>query len=121
MSDHTQNISEAPPVGNLTDFVEDVIADDKLYVEVSVDDTGKVVLFHNKRFKMPVSWFEFDLQDGKLEFILEDGKVREPKLPLSSEMTKYMHNSHQILMVRIDDETGDANDGHYVPLILHSA
>jgi hypothetical protein len=33
-------------------------------------------------------------------------------------MKKYMQNSHQILTVLLDNETGDAKEGFYYPLIL---
>ncbi len=119
MSDTHQNISETPPVGNLTDFVEGVDKKNPLDIEVAVNEQGKVVVFHNRKFKQPVSWFEFDLGTYKLDFILDDGKMRDAGLPLTQNVAKYMQNAHQILMVFIDNDTGEATEGHYVPLILH--
>lgn len=108
-----------PPVGNLTDFVEGVDENNHLDIEVAVNESGKVVVFHNRKFKNDVSWFEFDLGSNKLDFVLDDGDVRNTGLPLGRDVAKYMQNSHQILMVLIDHQTGAATQGSYVPLVIH--
>lgn len=119
MTDEQPQISDRPPVGNLTDFVYGVDENHRLNIEVAVNEKGKVVVFHNRPFKRDVSWFEFDLGTNKLDFILDDGDVRDTGLPLGRDVAKYMQNSHQILMVLLDDETGEAKEGNYIPLIIH--
>jgi len=111
--------SERPPVGNLTDFVHDVDETHHLDIEVAVNEKGKVVVFHNRIFKKEIGWFEFDLGTNRLGFIFDDGDTRDAGLPLSQTVAKYMQNSHQILMVHLDDITGEATAGHYIPLIIH--
>lgn len=108
-----------PPVGTLIDFVTGVDADNRLNVEVTVNDQGKVVVFHNRPFKREVSWFEFDLSNSKLDFIMDGGEIRGAGMPLADGMAKYMHNTHQVLMVYIDAKTGEAVEGNYKPLIIH--
>lgn len=117
----TENFEDRKPVGNLTDFVLGVDKDNPLDIEVAVNDTGKVVVFHNREFKSPVSWFEFDLTTKKLDFIMEDGAMRDAGLPLGDDVSKYMQNSHQILTVYLDNESGEAVEGHYAPLIIHQS
>jgi len=113
-----ENYEERPPVGNLTDFVLGVDDNNPLDIEVAVNDAGKVVVFHNREFKSPISWFEFDLTASRLSFILEDGQVRDAGLPLNPAIAKHMQNSHQILTVYMDDDSGEAREGHYIPLII---
>lgn len=110
---------QRPEVGTLVDFVYGVDDDNPLDVEVAVDDVGKVVIFHNKPFKTEIAWLEFELETNMVNFILEDGKIRDIGLPLKEGIAKNMQNSHQILMVLLDDDTGDAKEGNYVPLIIH--
>lgn len=119
MTDELSQISDRPPVGNLTDFVYGVDELHRLNIEVAVNEHGKVVVFHNRPFKKDISWFEFDLGSNRLDFILDDGDVRDAGLPLGRDVAKYMQNSHQILMVLLDDDTGEAKEGNYVPLIIH--
>ena len=119
MTDTMQHKPDRAPVGNLTDFVTGVDATHPLDIEVAVNEKGKVVIFHNRPFKNEVSWFEFDLGSSKLDFVLDDGDIRNTGIPLRSEIAKYMQNSHQILMVLMDDETGEAKQGNYVPLVIH--
>lgn len=112
--------NEAPKVfGNLTDFVYDATEESKLEITVAVKDDGKCAIFHNKPFKNSLSWLEFDLHNCKLDFVLDDGDIRNVGLPLQKELSKNMQNSHQVLMVWLDDTTGQAREGRYVPLILH--
>ncbi|MGB0719890.1 MAG: hypothetical protein ACPGRX_05425 [Bdellovibrionales bacterium] len=120
MTETPQEFSEArPPVGTLIDFVEGVDENNHLDIEVAVKEDGKVVVFHNRKFKKDISWFEFDLETNKLDFILDNGDVRNTGLSLGQKVGKYMQNSHQILMVLLDNDTGEATQGSYVPLIIH--
>jgi hypothetical protein len=111
--------SQRPPVGNLTDFVIGVDETNRLDIEVSIRASGKVIVFHSHKFKTPIAWFEFDLNSKQLDFVLEDGAVRDIGLPLSGDVAKHMQNAHQILTVLMDPETGEAEEGNYIPLILH--
>lgn len=120
MNEETHNdLRERPPVGTLIDFVDGVDENNHLDIEVAVNEEGKIVVFYNRIFKNPIAWFEFDLGSNKLDFILDDGDIRDTGLPLGRDMSKYMQNSHQILMVLLDNDTGEAKEGTYVPLIIH--
>lgn len=119
MTDKPVEFADRPPVGKLIDFVRDVDAENHLEIEVAIKEDGKVVVFHNRPFKNKVAWFEFDLGTNKLDFVLDDGDVRDVGVPLHQAVAKHMQNSHQILMVYLDDKTGEAKEGGYVPLIIH--
>ncbi len=111
--------NERPPVGNLTDFVYGVEDGSRLDIEVAIKEDGKVVLFHNKPFKNELSWLEFNLGTNELDFILDNGEIRDVGLPLTQNVAKHMQNSHQVLMVLLDDDTGEAKEGNYIPLMIH--
>ena len=120
MSDNlSDKDAEVQPVKDLSGFVLGVDENNSLDIEVAVNETGKVVLFHNRVFKSEISWFEFDLGTNKLTFVLDDGEIRDAGFYATPTMAKYMQNSHQILMILLDDETGEASEGAYVPLIIH--
>jgi hypothetical protein len=116
-----QNSLLRPPVGNLTDFVEGVDENNPLDIEISVKDDGKIIIFHNRAFRTPVSWFEFNLGTSKLDFIMEEGQIRDAGMPLFPKIAKHMQNAHQILTVLMDEKTGQAKEGIYVPLIIHAS
>lgn len=119
MTEEPQENTETKKVGNLTDFVYGVDKENHLDIEVAVNESGKVVVFHNRPFKDDIAWFEFDLGTCKLDFVLDDGDIRDAGLPLGQDVAKYMQNSHQILMVLLDTDTGEAKEGNYIPLIIH--
>ncbi|MGB4107158.1 MAG: hypothetical protein WBK55_05110 [Alphaproteobacteria bacterium] len=112
---------ERPPVGNLTDFVVNDGNKKHLDIEVAIKEGAHVIVFHSHPFKKEVSWFEFDLRTNKLDFVIDNGDVRDIGLPLSKAVAVHMQNAHQILMVLMDPETGEASNGNYVPLIIHQS
>ncbi len=119
MDERVEQNEDKPPVGNLVDFVYGVTEDKPLKVEVAINDDGRVILFYDKVFKNDLSWLEFDLATNKLDFILDSGEMRNFGMPLDKSVSKHMHNTHQVLTVLLDEETGQAKEGHYIPLILH--
>jgi hypothetical protein len=113
--------SENPQVvyDNLLDFLYDPPGSEKLYIEVGVKDDGKVAVFHNKKFKRELAWIEYDMDAERIDFVMDDGQVRTLGLPVNKDMNKYLHNTHQVLMVLMNEETGQATEGYYIPLIIH--
>jgi len=122
MSDNISDTNaDHSPVKDLSGFVYGVDENNPLDIEIAVNEVGKVVIFHNRVFKADISWFEFDLDTLKLTFVLDDGEIRDAGFYATKAMAKYMQNSHQILMVLLDDATGEAKEGNYIPLIIHKA
>lgn len=118
---HMTAATEDPstPYGNLLDFVYHEEGSDPLLIEVGVKQDGKVAVFHNKPFKNDLSWIEYDIGRNAIEFVMDDGEVRDVGVPVNAEIAKNMHNSHQVLMVLLDDN-GQPKEGYYIPLIIHS-
>lgn len=114
-----KNYQAASARGSLRDFVDGIDDKTRLDIEVAIKEDGHVVVFHSHPFRNGISWFEFNLTTNTLDFILEDGNVRDIGLPLTGDVAKHMHNTHQILTVLMDPETGEAKEGHYIPLIIH--
>ena len=108
-------------VENLTDFVYGASKESPVEIDVAVDDQGKVVVFHSHVFKDDLGWFECDLDAGKLLFVFDDGRSTDSGVEISNQMSKYIQNSHQLLTVLLDQESGEAKEGHYFPLILQKA
>ncbi len=119
MSENT-DITPQKEYGKILDFF-DHGGDERADFEIAIRDDYSVVFFHDKPFRFPLSWFEFDLGNNNLELISEDGEMREIGLPLRQDIAKYMQNAHQILTIFMDNETGEAREGKYIPLIIHKS
>ena len=118
MSDEITDIKEKQDVGNLTDFVYGADEGKNVEIDVVVNESGKVVVFHSHVFRDELGWFECDLDERKLLFVFDDGRNTDSGVFISDNMVKYMQNSHQILTVLLDIETGEPKEGSYFPLIL---
>ena len=115
----TEHVAEGGgKTGTLVDFVYGVTDESKFNIEVTVKDDGRCAVFYNKPFKNDLSWLEFDLGTCHLDFVLDSGEIRNVGMPLTRSMAKNMQNTHQMLMVLMDDETGKAKEGTFVPLII---
>ncbi len=119
MTEEPKAETEETTFGNLNDFVVNTDHSIPLDIEIAIEEDGRVILFHNKPFRYKLSWFEFDTETNKLDFVIEDGNVRDFGMPLKPVVAKYMHNAHQILTVEVNQETGQASHGSYIPLIMH--
>lgn len=115
----TPQIYDRPLVGNLTDFVVRPAEKANFEIEVAVKDDGRVAIFHNMPFKKELSWLEFDLGSRELNFVLNNGDIRSADVPLAPTLSKNMQNSHQVLMILLDNNSGEAKQGFYIPLIIH--
>ena len=94
-------------------------SDSNMKVELVVNDRAEAIVFHNKPFTKNLSWLEFDLDTNKLQFIMNDGDVRDFGIPVAPELAKHMQNAFQVLMVLMDDKTKKPQEGNYIPLIIH--
>lgn len=103
---------------NLSHFADGVDDDHPLYVEVVVNDQGKVVVFHDRAFHTDVNWFECDLDKRRFHFVFEGGDMIDAGITVNEGMAKHMQNSHQVLLVHMDNDSGEAVNGNYHPLIL---
>lgn len=115
----TEQTTSEKQFGNILDFVYHTEGESDFRLEISVMKDGKVCVFHNKPFKNDISWLEYDVNANRLDFILDDGDVRNLGFPVKPTIAKNMQNSHQILLILLDDETGEAKEGFYIPLIIH--
>ncbi len=117
----SEHIEEGGKVtGTIVDFFYGVEDDNTLRIEVAVKEDGRCAVFYNKPLKSELSWFEYDIDQCRLGFVMDGGESRDVDIPIKRELSRNMQNTHQILTVLMDDETGAPKEGTYIPLILHS-
>lgn len=95
------------------------IDDPDFKLNLAVNEQARVVIFHNKPFRMKLSWLEFDLNKNRLDFVMNDGSIRNFGIPVSPDLSKYIQNAFQVLMVLLDEKTGEPEGGTYFPVIIH--
>ena len=90
-------------------------------LEIAVNERNQVLIFHNRPFVKELSWLEFEIGSRDLIFVFADGQMQELGLKVPENLAKHMQNAYQILVVQMDDETGEPFEGNYYPIILHPA
>lgn len=86
-------------------------------LDLYVHDVGDVNIFHNKPFEKALSWLEYDTTTSKIDFIMEDGDIRNFGFPIDPKFKAYLQNTQFISVVRFH---GDIPvDELQLPLITH--
>jgi len=93
--------------------------DENMAVYFIVGDGPEAFVFHDQPFSKTLSWIEYDLASSRLDFILEDGEIRNFGIPIDRKYSPYMQNLHTISVVL--QENGECVDGYDFPLIVHRA
>lgn len=95
------------------------INDPDFKVDLVINDTAEVYVFHNKPFRKKLSWLEFDLGTNNLDFVMNDGDVRNFGAKVPGHLARHMQNAYQVMMVLMDEKSGQPVSGDYFPLIIH--
>lgn len=95
------------------------VEDPGFKVNLAVNNEARVLIFINKPFRKRMSWLEFDLNHNRLDFVMNNGDVRNFGIAVEPELVKYMKNSHQVMMILVNEENGEPEEGRYYPLIIH--
>lgn len=110
----------APSIARPSGYSDGTAFED-VKVELVINDRAEAFIFHNKPFKRQISWIEFDLDTNKLNFVMNDGDMRNFSLVVKKDMSKYLQNAYQILTVLTDEQSGEPVEGEYFPIIIHRA
>ena len=99
--------------------MKDEVSDPDFKVDLVVNDMAEIYVFHNKPFKKRLSWIEFDLDTHALDFIMNDGDVRNFGASVPPRLARHMQNGFQVMMVLMDEKSGQPVSGAYFPLVIH--
>jgi hypothetical protein len=105
--------------GNAAADLYTEVGDPGFKVDLVVNEGAKVAVFHNRPFRKNLSWLEFDMNESRLEFVMDDGGTRNFGTSIPGHFTKEMQNAHQVLMVLMDEDAGEPVASGFFPLIVH--
>lgn len=93
--------------------------DMKMEVDISVYDPQTITIFHDRPFTQELSWVEYDTINHSIEFVMDDGKLRNFGIPVDEKVGEYLKHNQEISVVLREDKT--ALTEIIVPLINHTA
>lgn len=97
-----------------------VTPDNDVAVQLIVGQDSSIYILHDKPFSKELSWIEYDLDRSNLDFIMEDGDLRNFGIPIDPKFGAYMQNIHSIGVV-LAEGLQNVIDGAVFPLIIHRA
>jgi predicted GH43/DUF377 family glycosyl hydrolase len=120
VNEKSENVQDVAPEEEAEIPVNpDVIT--QMKIDVSVNQSSRVFVFHDKPFPKPLEWAEYDAEDARLVFITKGGFLNDFGMDINSEMQKYIENAEYLEAFLIkDNETLDyANVRLFVRKTLH--
>ena len=91
--------------------------DMEMAVNICVDDPQHVYVFHDQPFKHELSWIEYDVTSGKIDFIMEDGDLRNFGIAVERNIGKYLQNNHVVCVAYTDFK--NVISDIVLPLVTH--
>lgn len=95
-------------------------ADMNMVCDLFIHKGAEICVLHDKPFTKTVSWIEYDTATSTVEFIMEDGDIRNFGIPIDSAYRKYFHNTHIVSIVLWNPVTKRIESGIDLPLIIHA-
>lgn len=98
-----------------------VNADMGMNLDLIVSDRAEICVFHDKPFSKILSWLEYDSRTNRVDFIMEDGDIRNFGIPVEAKLRPYFHNAYVVNIVEMNPTTKKVVGGMELPLIIHAA
>jgi hypothetical protein len=86
-------------------------------VEISVYDPENIFIFHDKPFRDELSWVEYDVASGRIDFIMNDGDLRNFGILIKDDVGQYLRDIHTICVALVDED--DVLSDVELPLVTH--
>lgn len=94
-------------------------ADKDIAVDICLNpDDNMVFIVYDRPFSKDLSWLELDLDSSTLDFIMEDGDIRNFGIPVEPLYIKHMQNAAFLELVERNGV--EFIQGMELPLIIHS-
>lgn len=91
-----------------------------MVVDLFIHKGSEICILHDRPFAKTVSWLEYDQNTNRVDFIMEDGDIRNFGIPVDPQHRKYFHNTSVASMVLWNPKTRQAQSGVDLPLIIHA-
>lgn len=94
-------------------------ADKDIEVYIALGDDDQVYVLHDKAFHKTLSWVEFDVKEQKIDFIMEDGDLRNFGISIDPQFNPYLQSMSTIAIAEVDQ--GNIKAGNMFQLLIHGS
>jgi hypothetical protein len=88
-------------------------------LEIVVNERSEAFLFHDKPFPEKLKRIEIHRLAGSLELVFDNGRVRDFGMPVDDRLLRYFENADRILVVEMNEKTGEPVEGDYYPAVIY--
>jgi hypothetical protein len=108
----------ADPAGDTEQFPDD-IEDPSLDMRLVVSDSGVIYVFHNRALSGSFKRLEYNRLTHRLGLRMRNGELRDSSVSLPAKFAPALEQGHRIMMVQMDEKTGNPIGGADFPLLVY--
>jgi|GEM_PF-2209145 len=116
----TDTLASPFPAGPIAG-VRKINPDTDMTLDLFITDQAEVCIIHDRPFTIELSWLEYNSKNSQVDFVLDDGQIRNFGIPVLQEFRAYFHNAHVVNLVYFNPVTKKAESGVELPLIVQAA
>lgn len=88
-----------------------------LDIRMGLANDGFIYIYHDRPFMKELSWLEYNMDTDSIDFIMDDGDIRNYGIPVDKKYNPYLQNMHTIGVILVKDMTTFLS-GEILPLIV---
>lgn len=86
-------------------------------MDIVVNDTGMLYLFHREELPTTPEWAEYDTDQASLYFVSNDGQMQDCGVKIHEPMKVYMVKSTSIYLIKVETD-GSTKKISKIPVIV---
>jgi WD40 repeat protein len=99
--------------------VSDDIDDPNFRIDLVTGEAGDIYLFHNRPFTERFTRLEYNRLTHRFACRMENGELRNITATLAARFAPTLEQGQQVMMVQMDEKTGEPVGGAYFPLLVY--
>ena len=94
-------------------------SDNDVKIEVVVNEKSEAFIFHSRPIRRKLVRIEVHKLSRILQFVFEFGESREFGIPIDPRMLRYLETADRILIVLMNEKTGEPIEGSFYPVVIY--
>jgi hypothetical protein len=106
-------------LAGVTEQFPDDIEDPSLDMRLVVSDSGVIYVFHNRALSGSFKRLEYNRLTHRLGIRMRNGELRDGSVSLPERFAPMLDHGHRVMMVQMDEKTGNPIGGADFPLLVY--
>jgi hypothetical protein len=116
---HVQAIHTSSLMPKSLENLDNMHPDLDMVVKLFVTSEGELCIFHDRPFSKDLSWLEYDARSHMVDFVMDDGDLRNFGIEVPHRLRYYFHKQHRVSVIQLNPSSKKVENAIDAALILH--